>query len=230
MENIVLAAFGAGVLSFFSPCVFPLAAGLLSIISGISLKEIAQGKKAQHKAGLYALCFFAGFALCFSLLGASSGFIGKFLSAHISVFNTIAGVLLIILGASLLDIIKMPAALHATKKFNISSLQPSYLGAFLTGLAFAFAWTPCLGPVLTGLVIMAAAQETATKGAALLFVYSLGLGLPFILISFFGGFFLGKMKNMNRFIKYTQKAMGILIIALGILFMTDIKILNDITH
>jgi cytochrome c-type biogenesis protein len=124
----------------------------------------------------------------------------------------------------------MPAALHSTKKFNLSSLQPGYFSAFLTGLAFAFAWTPCLGPVLTGLVIMAAAQETAIKGASLLFVYSLGLGLPFILISFFGGFFLGKMKNMNRFIKYTQKAMGILIILLGILFLTDIKILSDLTH
>ncbi len=230
MENIILAAFGAGILSFFSPCVFPLAAGLLSIISGISLKEISQGKKAQKKAGLYALCFFAGFALCFSLLGASSGFIGKFLAANIKFFNILAGILLIVLGLSLLDILKMPALLQGTKKFDMSSLQPGYLSAFLTGLAFAFAWTPCLGPVLTGLVIMAAAQETAIKGAALLFVYSIGLGLPFILISFFGGFFLGKMKNMNRFIKYTQKVMGVLIILLGILFLTDISILNDITH
>lgn len=230
MENIVLAAFGAGVLSFFSPCVFPLAAGLLSILSGISLKEISQGKKAQHKAGLYTLCFFAGFALCFSFLGASSGLIGKFLAEHIKFFNVIAGVLLIVLGLSLIDLIKIPAALHTTKKFDISSLRPGYLSAFLTGLAFAFAWTPCLGPVLTGLVIMAAAQETAFKGAFLLFVYSLGLGLPFLLISFFGGYFLGKMKNMNRFIKYTQKIMGVIIILLGILFLTDISILNDITH
>lgn len=230
MENIVLAAFGAGVLSFFSPCVFPLAAGLLSIISGISLKEISQGKKAQHKAGLYTLCFFGGFALCFSLLGASSGLIGKFLAAHIKFFNVIAGVLLIVLGFSLIDLIKIPSALHTTKKFDISSLRPGYLSAFLTGLAFAFAWTPCLGPVLTGLVIMSAAQETAFKGAFLLFVYSLGLGLPFLLISFFGGYFLGKMKNMNRFIKYTQKVMGIIIILLGVLFLTDITILNDITH
>lgn len=230
MEHIIWAAFGAGILSFFSPCVFPIAAGLLSIISGISLKEISSGGKAQNKAGLYALCFFAGFALCFSVLGASSAAIAKFLTANTRVFHIIAGVLLIILGVSMLDFIKLPSFLQKTKKFDISSLQPGYLGAFLTGLAFAFAWTPCLGPVLTGLIIMAAAQETALKGAMLLFVYSLGLGLPFILISFFGGYFLGKLKKMGRFIKYAQILMGIIIIAIGVLFLVDIRILNNFTH
>jgi len=229
MESLAFAALGAGILSFFSPCVLPVAAGMISIISGLSLKEISSGGKARLKAALYTFCFFCGFALCFSLLGASSGAIGKFVTANTKIIQTVCGIILILVGAYILDLFKLPFLLK-TKKFDVSSLRPGYISAFVAGLAFSFAWTPCLGPVLTGLIVMAAAQETALKGAELLFVYSMGLGIPFFLLALLGGLLLDKIKNIRGIIKYSQKIMGILIAAIGIIFLVNINFLMKIAR
>lgn len=202
----------------------------MSIVSGVSLKELSQGKSCQVKAGKSALFFVLGFAVCFSILGASSGMVGEFLIRHSRIMYSIAGLLLILMGVALLDVFNMPVFMIRTARFDFTKLKPGYLTSFIAGLAFAFAWTPCLGPVLTSLLIMAAAQETVFKGAALLFVYSLGLGLPFLLITFCGGYFLGKLKHMNRFIKYTQKIMAAIIILIGIIFIIDPYILVNISH
>ncbi len=230
MVNITAAAFASGFLSFFSPCIFPVAAAIISVISGVSLGELAQGGAAHKRAGFCSVLFVIGFSLCFSFLGASSGTAGKFLMANSKVMFIVAGCLLIVMGVSLLDIIKMPAFFNRTKKFNYAKMRPGYFTAFLAGIAFAFAWTPCLGPVLASLLIMAAAEETALKGMTLLFVYSIGLGLPFIVYGFIGGMFLKQLKKAGRFIIWAQRAIAALIILIGIIFIIDPQLIVRLSY
>lgn len=219
MVTITAAAFAAGFLSFFSPCVFPVAAAIISVISGVSLNQLMKGGAAHKKAGLSSILFVIGFSLCFSFLGASSATMGKFLIANSRVMFGVAGCFLIVMGVALLDIIKMPAFFNRTKKFDYGKMRPGYITAFLAGIAFAFAWTPCLGPVLASLLIMAAAEETALKGMTLLFVYSLGLGLPFIVYGFVGGLFLNKLKKAGPYIIWAQRAIAVIIILVGLTFI-----------
>ena len=227
MSGLILAAFAAGFLAFFTPCILPVAAGMICIVSGVSFKELSDGKTPRRRAALTTVFFVFGFAFCFSLLGGASGALGKFLGAHMRAFHIISGVLLIFLGLFLADFFKLPFFLSRTKRFEIK-WREGYLTAFFAGLAFAFAWTPCLGPVLASLLILAGEQATALKGTFLLFVFSLGLGLPFILCSFFGGHFLGFMKSARGAAKIIQRALALLIILIGLIFIWDAQILNNI--
>ncbi|MFQ5953119.1 MAG: cytochrome c biogenesis CcdA family protein [Candidatus Omnitrophota bacterium] len=218
----------AGIISFLSPCVLPLVPAYISFLSGVSLEELKQGtshKKVLIKAGFTSVFFVAGFSVVFIALGASASLVGKLLSEYINVFTKIAGVAIVILGLHLLGVLKMDW-LGREKRLKVKKFSPSFLGAFLIGLAFAFGWTPCVGPILAGILALAAAQQTLVKGMYLLAVYSLGIGIPFIVTGFAIGAFMKFFEKYKKFIRWGEIVAGILLIAIGILiFFNNLSIL-----
>lgn len=216
-------AFIAGVLSFLSPCVLPLIPGYISFLSGLSLDELrggAQKRKILKKAGLNSIFFVMGFSTVFVLLGASASFVGKFLSVHLQILTKVAGVLIIIMGLHLLGILKI-GWLNVEKRLKIKQRSGGLFGAFVIGLAFAFGWTPCIGPILAGILTLAATQETVLKGMFLLGIYSLGLGIPFIITGFSVGFFAGFFQRYKRFMRCGEVFSGLLMIIIGVLIFSN---------
>jgi cytochrome c-type biogenesis protein len=212
-------AFIAGILSFLSPCVLPLIPGYISFLSGLSLEELqntTQRGKILKKAGLTSILFVAGFSVVFVALGASASFVGKFLSAHMKILTRVAGILIVILGLYLLGVLKI-GWLNVERRLKTKKLSPGLLGAFLMGLAFAFGWTPCIGPILAGILALAATQETVIKGVLLLAVYSMGLGIPFIITGFGVGIFIKCFQRYKRFIRWGEIFAGLLLVIMGVL-------------
>lgn len=224
MDNVSIGvAFIAGVLSFLSPCVLPLIPGYISFLSGLSLEELQGGlerRKIIKKACLSSTFFVIGFSVVFISLGASASLMGKFLSAHLKILTKIAGILIVILGLHLLGILKI-GWLNIDRRLKIKKFKPGLLGAFLIGLAFAFGWTPCIGPILAGILALAATQETVINGMFLLGVYSLGLGIPFIITGFGVGMFIRFFQRYKRFIRWTESLAGVLLIAIGALIFSN---------
>ncbi|MBU2575256.1 MAG: cytochrome c biogenesis protein CcdA, partial [Elusimicrobia bacterium] len=186
-----LTAFGAGVLSFFSPCVLPLLPGYLSMLSGFSAGELLKGdsKAAVKKTVRNAVIFTAGFSIAFSVMGAAASSIGDLLAAHRNVLLKIFGVIMALLGAHMTGLVNINL-LNYEKRASMRSLGGGAAGSFLMGFAFALGWSPCIGPILAGILAMAAVSGNALKGMSLLFAYSLGLAVPFILAAFLtAGFF-----------------------------------------
>lgn len=224
MENVsLLAAFGAGFLSFVSPCVLPVVPGYLSFVSGATVEELSAGKKGTH--GRWAimadiLAFVLGFSVVFVLLGASATAVGTFLLSKLSLLSKIAGVLVILLGLHMLGVFRLNA-LYREKRFHTESKRVGVIGSFLVGIAFAFGWSPCIGPILGGILAYAGTQETVGQGMALLAVYSAGLGIPFIIAGLsLDAFFrvTGRFKRHFRAIEVTS---GVLLIAVGVLIFTN---------
>ncbi len=175
-------AFIAGMLSFISPCILPLAPGYVAMISGVSVEELRERQAGFHwRVLLNALLFVLGFSLLFVALGASAGVAGRFLSAHREVLNRIAGAVIVFFGAVVLGWIRIPS-LYRDRHFR-GTIGKGRLRSFLLGLAFAFGWTPCAGPALVAMLMLASTQATVTRGTALLSVYSAGLAVPFILVA-----------------------------------------------
>lgn len=216
----------AGVVSFLSPCVLPLVPGYISFISGISLEELSKGSEglpqesAIKKAGWSSIFFVLGFSLVFTLMGASASAIGRFLADHLPVLSKVAGVLIILFGLHTLGVLHLKW-LYYEKRFSTQKISPGLIGAFLMGLAFAFGWTPCIGPILAGILALAATQETLAQGSSLLFVYSLGLGIPFVLTGFATHLFLQFFNRYKRFIRWGEMVAGILLIFVGGLIFTN---------
>jgi cytochrome c-type biogenesis protein len=217
------AAFAAGVVSFLSPCVLPLVPGYVSFMSGRSLEELSQGGKPgqtfQH-AGWESLFFVLGFSTVFTALGASASAVGAFLTGHMSVVTKIAGAVIIVFGVHMTGLITIPV-LYRQKRADVSAFKSGYLGSFLMGLAFACGWTPCIGPILSGILALAATRETVWAGMRLLFVYSMGLGVPFILTGFAVGAFLRFFARYKRYIRAGEVFAGALLVAIGILIFSD---------
>ena len=212
-------AFIAGVLSFLSPCVLPLIPGYISFLSGLSLEELQRSTergKILRKAGLTSILFVAGFSVVFIALGASASLVGRFLSRHAEILTRIAGILIVLLGLHLLGVLKI-GWLNVEKRLKTKQFSPGLFGAFLMGLAFAFGWTPCIGPILAGILALAATQETVIRGVFLLAVYSMGLGIPFIITGFGVGFFIKFFQRYKRFIRWGEIFAGILLVAMGVL-------------
>ncbi|OGX42938.1 MAG: cytochrome C biogenesis protein [Omnitrophica WOR_2 bacterium RIFCSPLOWO2_02_FULL_45_28] len=224
MDNLSIGvAFIAGIISFLSPCVLPLIPGYISFLSGLSLEELKSGGQRRRiikKAGLTAFFFVIGFSAVFISLGASASFIGKFLSLHLRIFTKIAGILIVILGLHLLGALKL-RWLDVERKLKVKRHSGGFLGAFLMGLAFAFGWTPCIGPILAGILALAATQKTVVKGMLLLAVYSAGLGIPFIITGFSVGLFTQFFQRYKRLIRWGEIAAGLLLIAVGALIFTN---------
>jgi cytochrome c-type biogenesis protein len=214
-----LAAFVAGLISFLSPCVLPLVPGYVSLISGAGVEELKdQQGQLLRKVMLNSAAFIIGFSVVFITLGAISTEVGQVLARYKSVLAQVAGVVIILFGLHLTGILQIKALLADTRLHNLKGGSTAW-GAFVIGFAFAFGWTPCVGPIL-GLVLgFAAAQDTVIKGVFLLAVYSLGLAVPFLLTSLGIERFL---KFYNRFkfhMHAVEVASGGLLIALGVLLV-----------
>lgn len=218
-----ITAFLAGAASFLSPCVLPLVPGYVSFISGRSLEELSKGTDRpalMRQAGLGSVFFVLGFSSVFTLLGASASAAGRFLLAHAYVFSKAAGALIILFGLHTAGVLTIPW-LYYEKRIHVGAFAPGFLGAFLMGLAFAFGWTPCIGPILSGILLLAATQKTLHEGTLLLFVYSLGLGIPFILTGFGINAFLRFFVRYKRFIRAGEIFAGALLVLVGGLVFTN---------
>src|SRR5947208_12683973 len=183
MSNLPLpiAAFLAGLVSFLSPCVLPLVPGYVSLISGVGVEELKiQEASVLRMVMLNSLAFIVGFSIVFVTLGALSTAVGQLVSQYKSLLAQIAGVIVILFGLHLTGILRINALYSDKRLHNVKGGSTTW-GAFVIGFAFAFGWTPCVGPILSGILVIAAAQNSVTKGILLLTVYSLGLAVPFLL-------------------------------------------------
>ena len=219
----VWTSFVAGVASFLSPCVLPLVPGYISFISGLSLEDLSKGSDRRAvaiQAGLGSAFFVLGFALVFTALGATASVTGRFLLKHMYVLSKVAGAVIIVFGLHTAGIFTIPW-LYYEKRMNVARFSPGFLGAFLMGFAFAFGWTPCIGPILSGILVLAAAQHTLYQGIWLLFVYSLGLGIPFILTGFGINAFLQFFARYKRFIRAGEVFAGVLLVFVGFLIFSN---------
>jgi cytochrome c-type biogenesis protein len=218
----LLAAFAAGFLSFVSPCVLPLIPGYISFVSGVSVEEM-RGDAAPAASRLQvfftSLAFVIGFSLVFVALGASATAIGKFLFARLPLFSKIAGVILVIFGLHTMGVFRL-AFLESEKRVHSQRKPAGPFGAMLVGVAFAFGWTPCIGPILGGILAIAGSKNSVTEGVTLLAVYSLGLGIPFLITSLAINQFFGAAKKIRRYYHTIEVASGALLIVIGVLIMT----------
>ena len=223
MEVSLFAALVAGLLSFLSPCVLPLVVPYLGFIGGVTLQVGADGaievRGERARVMRAALAFVLGFATVFTALGATATVISGLLSDHLDTLAVIAGFGLVLLGLSFAGAFRIPL-LQRDARYRVATRPVSALGAYGVGLAFAFGWSPCIGPVLAGILTIAAAQEGAAQGALLLFVYALGIGLPFLLAAAFAARFIGLASRLRPWMRPIEWAIGGLLVVTGILLMT----------
>ncbi len=212
-----------GFLSFASPCVFPLIPAYIAFITGVSIRDFREGKGDRKIAFIYSFIFVVGFSLAFTLLGASASFVGKLLKSFKTEFRIFAGIILLLFGFQLIGILKVPFLLEERKidasRINYSAL-PRHLISFISGFLFAFGWTSCIGPILAGILALAASSESLFKGSLLLFIYSLGIGIPFMLSALFVSYFLSFSAKMRNFFRWVEVSAGVLLILMGMLFIT----------
>ena len=232
MENVSLfAAFVAGVLSFISPCVLPLIAGYLSYISGVSLEDMrgvsagvgsaaAMSPPVRGRVIATSLFFVLGFSLVFISLGASATFLGQYLMSQLELLGRIAGVVIIIFGLHTMGVLRI-GWLYQEKRFQTSNRPVGLFGAMLVGIAFAFGWTPCIGPILAGILTVAAGEETVGDGIRLLSVYSAGLAIPFLLTSLAINHFFAAFARIRRHYHKIEVVSGVLLIVVGVLIFTN---------
>ena len=209
-------AFGAGLISFLSPCVLPLIPGYISYISGQSLQEILN----QKKINFFPLILFClGFSTVFVILGASASFIGQVLLQNSEVLRILAGIIIIIFSLQLIGIINIQY-LNFEKRFDAKESR-NILFPYVIGLAFGFGWTPCIGPILGSILALASIEETLSRAIMLLIFYSLGLAIPFVLSGYLIQRFLLFSKNFKKNINLISKIGGITLLVTGILILTN---------
>ena len=221
----LLLAFGAGVISFFSPCVAPLVPGYLSFISGISTRPgSASAPISRTQAGLrtmgISLIFVLGFTLVFVALGAGAALFGGLLETYRKPLNRVTGVVMIGMGLMLADVLRIPNLSRDWRiHLDARNLGPS--APLVLGMTFAFGWVPCVGPILAGILLYASSAATVGTGVWLLFAYSLGLGVPFVISGIAAGSMLGTTRRMRRFWPWITRLSGALLVGMGLLFVTD---------
>ena len=211
-------AFVAGLVSFLSPCVLPLIPGYISILSGLPMEEW-RGEATEKVASRIlpnSVPFVVGFSFFFIILGASATAVGKFLLSRRSVFDIVAGVIIIVFGLHLTGLIKIPF-LYREARMNTLTPKRGVAGSFVLGFAFAFGWTPCIGPILTAILALAAQRNTVFQGMFLLAIYSAGLAIPFLLTSFGLGKFLKIYGGFRKHLHAVEVGSGVLLIGLGVL-------------
>jgi cytochrome c-type biogenesis protein len=224
MSSIPLyTAFGAGIVSFISPCVLPLVPGYLSFLSGVSIDQLRTAEaKAEVKGRVLAnsLAFVAGFTLVFILLGASATALGKLLLAQLPLLSKLSGALIIVFGLHTMGLFKL-SWLYQEKRVQVNRKPVGLLGSMLVGIAFAFGWTPCIGPILAGILAYASTQETLAQGVSLLTVYSLGLGIPFVLAGLGFERFSRLADRFKRRMRVIEVTSGVLLVVIGVMIATD---------
>jgi cytochrome c-type biogenesis protein len=212
-----LAAFFAGILSFLSPCVLPLVPGYVSLISGASVETLQTAdRKLLRTVMLNSLCFIVGFSVVFISLGAVATGLGQLTQRYHRELAVIAGVIIVVFGLHLTGLFKIKA-LYADKRLHDVKGGASPLGSFFIGFAFAFGWTPCIGPILAGILLLAGSQDTVLKGFVLLAVYSAGLAVPFLLTSLAVNRFLAFYARFRRHLHAVEVFSGVLLIVFGLL-------------
>ncbi|MBI4458832.1 MAG: cytochrome c biogenesis protein CcdA [Acidobacteria bacterium] len=223
MENVSLvAAFTAGVVSFLSPCVLPLVPGYISLISGASVEELKSGQdhRLLKKVLGHSLLFILGFSVVFISLGASATWLGQALLSRMSILYKIAGIVIVVFGLHLTGILKI-GLLYRDKRLHTAGKPASAAGAFVIGFAFAFGWTPCIGPILAAILGLAATQQYVVQGIFLLSIYSLGLALPFLLTSLGVNQFLRFYNRFRTHLRQVEVFAGVILIVLGVMIFTN---------
>lgn len=229
MENVtILTALFAGIISFVSPCVLPIVPGYISFISGASLQELkdqvalSDDKRRELFRRVFgnSLLFVLGFSIVFVAMGASATYIGQWFAQNRLILARIAGVVIIVFGLHTMGLTPIKW-LNYEKRFQAGKKPMGLAGSFLIGLAFAFGWAPCIGPILAGVLVLAATQETVGQGVTLLTAYSLGLGLPFIATGLAINRFLNLFGRIKKHMKLVEVTAGVLLVVVGFLVATD---------
>lgn len=208
-----------GLLSFLSPCVLPVVPPYLAYMSGISMSEMTGAREARRRVILPAIFFVMGLSTIFLLLGFAASAFGTFVLSNQEWFNRIAGVIVITFGLHFLGVFRIPFLMREAR-IDAGDQGGSALGAFVLGLAFAAGWTPCNGPILSGILTMAAREADVMRGTYLLGVYSIGLGLPFLLSAIFISQAIGVMKKIKPHMRKIEIAMGLLLLIVGVTLFT----------
>jgi len=233
MDVTVWGAFLAGLISFLSPCVLPIVPPYLAWIAGLSFEDLQKADEESGRVGRLlasAAAFVLGFSTVFIALGASASVFGQAMrrvvamtvsvGGHdINVIGAVAGLVILVFGLHFLGVFRI-GLLYREARVTVDSKPAGLVGAYLMGLAFGFGWTPCIGPVLAAILFVAGSEDTVARGAALLAVYSAGLGVPFLIAAAFAGRFLRFSSGFRRHMGKVEKVMGALLVATGVMFMT----------
>lgn len=219
-----LGALGAGALSFLSPCVLPLVPAYLAFLSGVTLQASGQGAAVvepgvTRKVFVTAVAFVLGFSTIFVLMGLGASAISVFIARYSHILAPLAGIIIILLGLHFLGVFRL-RLLYREARFQVASKPAGVLGAYIIGLAFAFGWTPCAGPVLSAVLATAATDDSLLYGASLLGTYAAGIGIPFLLAALFLERFMRWFQGFKRHLPKVEKAMGGFLIVTGLLFVT----------
>ncbi|MEJ8474572.1 cytochrome c biogenesis CcdA family protein [Roseibium algae] len=218
----VSAAFLAGLLSFVSPCVLPIVPPYLCYLAGVSVAELKNedGNAAtSRRIILSSVAFVLGFSVVFVALGATASVLGQTIARYFDTLSMVAGIIIIIMGLHFLGLFRI-SLLFREARIHVERKPPGLLGAFLMGLAFAFGWTPCVGPVLAAILFMAGSTGSMAEGGLLLASYALGIGIPFILAAAFASRFLGWAQRFRKHMGTIEKIMGGFLVLTGVLFIT----------
>ncbi len=220
-SNVTISAAAlAGLLSFLSPCVLPLVPPYLTFIAGSGLEELAEGgeRRAERDMLFAAILFVLGFSTVFVLLGATASVVGQTMRQHLPLFSALAGVAIVAMGLHFLGVFRFHM-LYREKRVSVEK-PVGVWGAYVMGLAFAFGWTPCIGPILAAILAVASSEATVSHGATLLAAYSLGLGLPFVLAALAMEPFILFLKRFRSHFGKVEKVVGVLLVVTGVMFLT----------
>lgn len=223
----MIMALTAGLVSFLSPCVLPLVPGYVSFISGVSVKEIMEMEdkprlfdKTQIPVIFNALLFISGFSIVFVILGASASWIGSFFSSNLGLMTKISGMIIILFGLIKLNIIRINW-FFKDMRFHLNTRKQGAFFSLVLGMAFAFGWTPCTGPILGAILTYAGTVDQATSGIWLLLIYSAGLGIPFLLTAIFIQYFFKVFNRIKKHLWIIDKGTGLILILMGVLIFND---------
>jgi cytochrome c-type biogenesis protein len=223
MTGLDVSYFGAflgGLLSFVSPCVLPLVPPYLCFLGGVSFDQLEQpGAAAARRVFAGAVAFVLGFATVFVAMGLGASAIGKAIAEYFNILSIVAGAVIIVFGLHLLGVLRI-GLLFREARFHVAGRSANLASAYLVGLAFAFGWSPCVGPILAPILALAGAKESVGEGGLLLGVYALGMGAPFLAAAAAAPWFLRLMKRARPYLRHIERVLGVLLIATGILFVT----------
>lgn len=222
MDDFVplLTAMGAGLLTFLSPCVLPLIPGYVAFMTGMSASELTAEDRKLSTILVPSLLFVLGFTVVFVALGASASAVGSFMTSNRRLFEIVAGVIILVLGFFMLGIVRVPW-LYGEARFEMQKARKfGTLAALVMGMAFAFGWSPCVGPILGSILMMAANTAEVGRGALLLGMYSLGLGIPFVLVALMLGRIKPVLNWLNRHTLVINRVAGVVLMILGVLILT----------
>jgi cytochrome c-type biogenesis protein len=220
-SNVTIFSAGfAGLLSFLSPCVLPLVPPYLTFIAGTGLEELVEGgeRRARRDTLVAAFLFVAGFSTVFVILGATASALGQTVRSHLPLLSALAGVAIVAMGLHFLGVFKL-SLLYREKRVSVEK-PVGVWGAYVMGLAFAFGWTPCIGPILAAILAVASSESTVLRGAGLLAVYSFGLGLPFILAALAMEPFVHFLRRFRNYFGVVERVVGGLLVVTGLMFLT----------